>query len=265
MVHMGSGSVPGARDSEPPELHEDVDLDLERRRYVLDAHAQLERINHYALLGVKRAADGKAVKDAYFRLAGLVHPDRYFGKRLGSYKPKMEQLFARITTAYETLSRATTRAAYDATLDPIEAHDRASGRQAVAAPVDPRVIAKREAALAGVREHFAAGKAKAKQYADAGERARAAGDVTAALEAYRSALTFAPGDPDLFSVFHALQRTVDAKLADSHVRKANMEERFGRWSAAAESWQRVVAARPDDLEARSRLANALTRANNEAG
>ena len=67
-----------------PELNEDVDLDMERRRYILDAYAQLDRINHYALLGVNRAADKKSVKDAYFRLAGLVHPARYLD---GSAQP----------------------------------------------------------------------------------------------------------------------------------------------------------------------------------
>lgn len=245
---------------DPPELNEDVDLEMERRRYILEAYAQLDRIDHYALLGVNRAADKKAVKDAYFRLAGLVHPDRYFGKRLGSYKPKMELLFTRITAAYETLSKNKLRAEYDAQLGQTEAHDHASGRQKVAAPVDPRVAAKRQAALDGLKEHFAAGKAKAKEYADAGARARDAGDVTAALEAYRSAVTFAPKDPEIVGAFEELQRTVAAKLAESHARKAEMEERFGRWSAAAESWQRVVSAKPDDLVARSRLANALTRA-----
>jgi tetratricopeptide (TPR) repeat protein len=248
-----------------PELNEDVDLDMERRRYILDAHAQLDRINHYALLGVNRAADKKSVKDAYFRLAGLIHPDRYFGKRLGSYKPKMELLFTRMTAAYETLSRNQSRAAYDAQLGQTEAHDRASGRQAVAAPIDPRVAVKRQAALEGLKEHFAAGKAKAKEYADAGARAQASGDVTAALEAYRSALTFAPNDADLLAVFEGLQRTVGAKLAESYARKAAMEERFGRWSAAAESWKRVLADKPDDVEASARLANALTMANRASG
>ncbi len=261
---MGSDSTFGAGGGDPPELHEDVDIDMDVRRYILDVHAQLDEISHYAILGVNRAADRKAVKDAYFRLAGLVHPDRYFGKRLGSYKPKMDILFTRITAAYETLSRAQPRAEYDESLGDAEAHDRATGRQAVAAPVDPRVAAKRQAALDGLKRHFAAGKAKAKEYAEAGARARAAGDVTAALEAYRSALTFSPADPELLASFQALETSVDEKLADSHIRKANMEERFGRWSAAVESWQRVVAAKPDDAEARLRLANAVNKARNEA-
>ena len=262
---MGSGAGGGAGDGNPPELNEDVDLDMERRRYILDAYAQLDRINHYALLGVNRAADRNAVKAAYFRLAGLVHPDRYFGKRLGTYKPKMELLFTRITAAYETLSKAKTREEYDARLGQMEAHDHASGRQAVAAPIDPRVVAKRQAALEGLKEHFAAGKAKAKEYADAGARAQAAGDVTAALEAYRSAVAFAPNDAELAAVFQTLQKTASSKLAESNARKANMEERFGRWSAAAESWKRVLSDNPDDPEAKARLANALTRAKGEGG
>src|SRR5438270_103733 len=68
-----------------------------------------------------------------------------------------------------------------------------------------------------------------------------------------------PNDAELRTTFEMLEQSVESKLADSHARKAAMEERFGRWAAAAESWQRVVAARPDDAEARARLANALTR------
>ena len=246
--------------TDPPELSEDVDIELETRRYILDMSAQLDRMNHYAVLGVNRTADKKAIKDAYFRLAGLVHPDRYFGKRLGSYKPKMEQLFARITQAYETLSKNMPRAEYDTKLGQMEAHDKASGRHAVAAPVDPRVAAKRQAALEGLKAHFAEGKAKSKQYAEAGARARAAGDLVSATAAYRSALTFAPGDPELLAVFTELERASEARLAESHMRKAQMEERFGRWTAAVESWKRVVAARPEDAEAKAHLANAIAKA-----
>ena len=245
---------------DPPELTENVDLDMETRRYVLDVYAQLESISYYAILGVNRAAERKAIKDAYFRIAGVVHPDRYFGRPLGSFKPKMELVFARVTQAYDTLSKAKARAQYDAQLAEVEAHDKSVGRIAVAAPVDPRVAAKRQAALEGLKAHFAESKAKAKQYADAGARARAGGDVVAAANAYRSALTFLPADPELLAAFEELERAAGAKLAESHMKKAQMEERFGRWAAAVESWQRVLATRPNDADAQSHLANAIARA-----
>lgn len=251
--------------ADPPELHEDVDLDEARRRYVLDAFAQLDRISHYALLGVQRGADGKAVKNAYYRLAGLVHPDRYFAKRLGSYKPKMEALFARISEAFETLSNAQGRAAYDAWLDGQATDEGPAAASEPAAPVDPRLVAKRQAALEALKQHHAAGREKARQYADVGARARAAGDVVAAADAYRSALTFSPGDPALVAAYEETQQVAGAKLADSHIKKALLEERFGRWAAAAESWQRVMAVKPNDPEIHARLANAIARARPAGG
>ncbi len=246
--------------AEPPELHEDVDLDDARRRYILDAFGQLARITHYALLGVPSAADAKAVKDAYYRLAGLVHPDRYFGKRLGSFKPKMEALFARISEAFETLSSPDARAEYDEWL---EAQDTDAAPQR--APVDPRIVARRQAALEALKEHHAAGREKARQYAETAARARSAGDVVAAAEAYRSALTFSPGDPALVAAYEETQRAAAEKLGESHLKKALLEERFGRWAAAAESWQRVMSVKPNDAEVHARLANAIARAGRGGG
>ena len=241
--------------SDRPELHEDVELDEARRRYVLDAYGQLEHITHYALLGIAPNADKAAVKNAYFRLAGLVHPDRYFGKRLGSYKPKLEALFARASEAFETLSSPPLRDAYDAVL----AGRGANHPAAVAAPVDPRLAARRQAALESLKQHHEAGRAKALQYAETARRARAAGDVVAAAAAYRSALTFAPGDAALLEAYEETQRAEAEKLVESHTKKALLEERLGRWAAAAESWQRVLIARPDDPEVRRRLADVLAR------
>lgn len=245
------------------EASEALDLDEDRRRYLDDAYAQLDRLNHYALLGVPRTADAKAVKNAYFRLTGLVHPDRYFGKRLGGYKAKMEAIFTRMTTAYETLKSAERRAEYDATLVQAAAAAAASGEHPAVqgrAPVDPRVAAQRQAALEGLQKHFAEGKAKAAQYAEAANRARAAGDVTAAAEAYKRALTFTPNDTALAAAYEEVQRAAASRLVESHVRKALLEEKLGRWDAAVESWQRAATASPDDAQVQARLADACARA-----
>jgi DnaJ-like protein/transcriptional activator len=250
---------------DPDQQDEHVDLDPQRRQYVDEAYAKLEQLTYYALLGVPRAADARAVKNAYYRLAGLIHPDRYFGKRLGSYKAKMEALFTQITAAYDTLSSAENRADYDAWLARSGTEDGGDGDSgAPVAPVvvrvDPALAAKRQAALEGLKQHFADGKVKAQKYAEAGARARAAGDVVAAADAYRSALTFSPGDPALTAAFDEAQRAAAVKLAASHEQKALLEEKLGRWAAAAESWQRVMASKPNDPAVHARLANALSRA-----
>jgi curved DNA-binding protein CbpA len=76
-------------------------------------YRDLSHLDHYALLAVDRTADRKAIKRAYFDAAALFHPDRYFRKRLGSFKPRLEAIFSRITVAHETLSDPDKRAEYD--------------------------------------------------------------------------------------------------------------------------------------------------------
>jgi curved DNA-binding protein CbpA len=98
-------------------MAEDVDVDNDMRRRILGLYAQLERLDHYALLGVEADAEKKQIKRAYFDLAAKFHPDRYFRKRLGSFKPKMEILFGRITLAHDALTDKARRAEYDAYLE----------------------------------------------------------------------------------------------------------------------------------------------------
>ncbi len=83
---------------DPKELEEDVELSPEQKKRVLDLYYRLEDMDHYTLLGVGQDADKKTVKRAYFELAAAMHPDRYFKKRLGSFKGKMEQLYQYLTS-----------------------------------------------------------------------------------------------------------------------------------------------------------------------
>ncbi|MBV9946899.1 MAG: J domain-containing protein, partial [Myxococcales bacterium] len=82
-----SGGDEASSSDDDAVLHEDVDLDLETRRRVLELHRALERQSHYDLLGVDPTADAKALKRVYNQLVLTFHPDRYFRKKLGSYKP----------------------------------------------------------------------------------------------------------------------------------------------------------------------------------
>jgi curved DNA-binding protein CbpA len=97
-------------------MAEAVDLDDDTKRAVLSTFATIERFDHYALLGAERAADRKGIKRAYYELAGKFHPDKYFRKNLGTFKAKMEAIFARVTLAHDVLSDREKRAEYDAYL-----------------------------------------------------------------------------------------------------------------------------------------------------
>lgn len=238
------------------ELHEQVDLTPEHQAYVLESYPRLGSLTHYELLGVARSADKKEIKRAYFHLVATIHPDRYFGKKLGSFKPKMEALFTRLSEAYETLSVAEKRARYDATLPTATT----TGAAAVpAVPVDRREAAKKQAALDALKQRFLDARARARTHVDAAVRARAAGDFVSAAEQYRLALALAPQDAEIAAALAETTRTASNKLAESYRRQALLEERYGHWREAALSWKRVVDTNPDDEDARKRLAGALAK------
>lgn len=123
---------PKGQNSTPPTVRADalradaVRPDPEARRAFDDTMREaiegmltrLAETNFYELLDVPRSATKKDVKAAYFALIGRFHPDRYYGTNLGESKSKLERIFARLTEAYDTLTRSQLRAAYDATLLP---------------------------------------------------------------------------------------------------------------------------------------------------
>jgi curved DNA-binding protein CbpA len=92
---------------------ETVELDPEVRQAVVALYGRLDSLDYYGLLGVERTSDRKALKRAYYELAAKFHPDRHFRKKLGSFKVKMEAIFARVTLAHDTLLDGDRRAEYD--------------------------------------------------------------------------------------------------------------------------------------------------------
>lgn len=101
-------------------LDEICDLDFDEKTRILELYQRLDTLDHYGLLSVPRSADKRAIKRAYYEIAPSFHPDRYFRKNLGSFKPKMETIFGRLTLAHDTLTRKAERANYDARLAAFE-------------------------------------------------------------------------------------------------------------------------------------------------
>ncbi len=112
-VHTAEWSHPAAALYDPSELDEDVDLDVPRKRMILDRFYRLDSANHYEVLGVEPTAEKKEIKDAYFKAVSVLHPDRYFGKNLGGFKTKLDRLFQHLTEAHDVLTRKKSREEYD--------------------------------------------------------------------------------------------------------------------------------------------------------
>ena len=101
--------------SAPPDatLVEDVEIDEELQKHIIETFHRADKLTHYELLGVATDANRAEIRKAYFALSKTFHPDAYFGKRLGSFKSQMEVIFRRVTDAYEAVGRPKKREAYD--------------------------------------------------------------------------------------------------------------------------------------------------------
>jgi hypothetical protein len=95
------------------ELDEAATLSPERKRQILDWFHGADLLTHYELFGLPSDATKKEIKDGYFEVVRVFHPDRYFGKNLGSFKSKLERAFQRLTEAHDVLMRPKAREEYD--------------------------------------------------------------------------------------------------------------------------------------------------------
>jgi curved DNA-binding protein CbpA len=77
-----------------------------------------EAENYYHVLDLSRDAAASEIKRAYHTLAKRFHPDRFHKDTEPSVYARIEDAFARISQAYETLKDQRTRAAYDRALGP---------------------------------------------------------------------------------------------------------------------------------------------------
>lgn len=155
----------------PADLAEDVDLDPEQRKQILYLHANLGRWTHWQVLGIPWNAGADEVREAYREKVKVFHPDRYPGRRLGSYRGRLEQIFRRLTEARDLLAVDGQREAYaQKTASPedfariearrLEAEERGKERRARLARSNPLVH--RVSQLADLvrrgREHMEAGR-----------------------------------------------------------------------------------------------------------
>ena len=97
-------TLPGATPEELAALAEDADLDERMRRRILAMARLAHGHDPHALLGVPPTADARTLKLAYFQLSKEVHPDRYYGKRLGSFAARLSMVFDATSRAYARLT-----------------------------------------------------------------------------------------------------------------------------------------------------------------
>lgn len=107
-------------DSPPPAVSPEevissplVEMDEEFVKAVEHMYETCKTRGYYEILGVKAWSSEREIKKAYFSMAKEFHPDRHFSLASGDIKRKLNEVFAYITEAYNTLSDIGKREEYD--------------------------------------------------------------------------------------------------------------------------------------------------------
>jgi CheY-like chemotaxis protein/curved DNA-binding protein CbpA len=103
-----------AADADP--LAADAD-EAEQRARVLRVYNRVSDGDYFQILGVTDNPTEGEVRIAYHKIAKEFHPDRFFGKASEEVRSQVEEIFRRITEAYETLNTQEKIAAYIKKLD----------------------------------------------------------------------------------------------------------------------------------------------------
>ncbi|HWN66522.1 MAG TPA: DnaJ domain-containing protein, partial [Haliangium sp.] len=116
----------------PDEIRRLIDIKVK----ALDAGA-----DHFQLIGVPRTASDEAIRNAYFELAGKLHPDRLRAANITDLEEQSQRVFAEINVAFGVLASAQKRAQY---LAELESGGAGGKRQQEAESMASRVMAAEE-------------------------------------------------------------------------------------------------------------------------
>jgi Flp pilus assembly protein TadD len=111
------GVIPGLKATVPrasalaagadPALHEECDLTADEKARILKADQVFPSLSHWEVLGLSGKPTDTDIKRAYFGASKAFHPDRYYGRDLGTYRQRLERVFRRLKIAHDVLSDKT--------------------------------------------------------------------------------------------------------------------------------------------------------------
>jgi tetratricopeptide (TPR) repeat protein len=238
-------------------LAEEVDLPVERKREILAREAALGD-DHYAVLGLKPGASVKDISAAYHEASRVFHPDRYFGKQLGSFQARLERVFRRLAEAHSTLTDDAKRDAY------LRANPRLRVAAASAAPApaptaagDAARQAERRARLA--RHPYLARGTRAKSLVEEAKAQLSAGATEKALGLLHVANKLDPSHTAGSAVHRAAEAQKNAERAKAELERARESASMGDPATAVTAYRAALVLDPTCHEAALAAAHLLFR------
>jgi curved DNA-binding protein CbpA len=229
---------------DPASLSEDVDLDLAQRKRILAAESVASSGSLWEVLGLPWNAPASSVKAAHLEAAKVFHPDRYAGKRLGSYRARLEKIFRKVTEARDVLIDETRRAAYARTSAPATEFAKMEARKIE----DERRAAERRARLSRTNPLVARASRVAELVAR-GKQSMAAGNYAQASNDLLLAQSIDPSNLELSTLAAEAKRRSSVQRASEAYEKGQASEAMGANAAAFAAYRAAVEADPRHVRA----------------
>jgi tetratricopeptide (TPR) repeat protein len=209
-------SLPEPSADELRALSEDNSLDAATRRRILALSRLVAARDPWALLGVPQGSNYQALKRAYFKLSKDIHPDRFYGRQLGSFRERLSTVFEATARAYERLTSGDPPVS--GSQRAVTADEQPQSPQEYAGELFERAIAVEVGGdPLGAMKLFAAAirlDPQTRYLRRAASCALAAGQPRSALEYAKKAQASSPSDPSLARLL-AIAFKAAGKLADA--------------------------------------------------
>lgn len=225
------------------DLGEDVDLDVSIRREILFAESQALHGTLYDVLGLQWGAGADAAKAAYVSLVKIFHPDRYPGKRLGSYRGRLERVFRKLTEAKDVLCDEARRRAYQERAAPPEEKAKAQLRRVE----DEKRADERRARLARSNPLVGQSMQRAQRVSELlarGKQALGEGRFAAAANDFFTILGMDPNHAEARQLGNEARAKSNSAKANEAIEKAVKSALGGRRDVAVEALRAAVEAEP---------------------
>jgi DNA-binding Lrp family transcriptional regulator len=108
----GTPIDPILADTRDERLDRELGITIDMQRRVLGLHDKLEQLTHFEILGITPTNEVSQIKRAYHKLSRTLHPDAYYGKEIGGFKPMLQELFERARASHDLLVSSEKRDAY---------------------------------------------------------------------------------------------------------------------------------------------------------
>jgi curved DNA-binding protein CbpA len=214
-------------------MAEQVDLDADRKREILSLERALDRLNHFEVLGLRPGAPAAEVKKAYHEASRRYHPDRYFQKNLGSFRPRVEKIFKRVHESYAVLCDPDQRADYERRHPELAAAPTPKAEAPKTREDDQRSV-ERRARLA--RHPYMAKLTRVPELLARGKKSLATGDFSKAYTDLHLASQLDPNNHDVHELLTKVRHRHEQQRAAEEVERGRSAEKAGDLGLAAKTF-----------------------------